>query len=76
MIFEVGMRIRQTRSLDKQRGFVNGASGTVEYVLSKGCLVLRAAHGNHILVHPRTPDLPADDVCLRDNGSSSTGVNA
>ena len=52
MIFEVCMRIRETRNLDKQRGFVNGASGTVDHELSKGYFVLRTAHGNHILVHP------------------------
>ncbi|CAJ1334390.1 unnamed protein product, partial [Effrenium voratum] len=35
MIFEVGMRIRLTRNLDKDRGFVNGALGTIEIVLRK-----------------------------------------
>ena len=49
--FEVGMRIRLTRNMDKQRGFVNGAMGVVEHVLASDVFVLKTTHGVRILVH-------------------------
>ena len=52
MIFEVGMRIRLTRNLDKEKGFVNGALGTIEIVLRKDVFLLRLAGGSLVLVHP------------------------
>ncbi|CAJ1358990.1 unnamed protein product, partial [Effrenium voratum] len=52
MIFEVGMRVRLTRNLDKDRGFVNGALGTIEIVLRKDVFLMRLAGGSLLLVHP------------------------
>eukprot|EP00973_Karenia_brevis_P000818 113591-Karenia_brevis.AAC.1 len=46
------MRIRLTRNVDKERGFVNGAIAEVEYVLRKDVFVARTPTGVRILVHP------------------------
>ena len=47
-----GMRVRLTRNLDKDRGFVNGAIGTVISMLSECNFVLRTDRGILLLVHP------------------------
>ena len=52
LVFEVGMRIRLTRNLDKDRGFVNGAVGAIEHVLRSDVFVLRTTAGVRLLVHP------------------------
>ena len=54
--FEKNMRIRLTRNLDKDRGFVNGALGVIEHVLADDVFVLRTSQGVRILVHPVTVD--------------------
>lgn len=50
--FEVGMRVRLTQNLDKDRGFVNGAIGIVQRVLRKDVFVLKTDAGVLLLVHP------------------------
>ena len=50
--FVAGMRVRLTRNVDKQRGFVNGALGVIEHVLRKDVFVLKTMHDVRILVHP------------------------
>ena len=52
IVIAVGMTIRLTRNLDKDRGFVNGAIGIVEQVLHKSVFVLRTPDDVRILVHP------------------------
>jgi len=52
MVFREGMRIRLTRNLDKDRGFVNGTLGTIELMLRQDVFVLRTNAGNRLLVHP------------------------
>ena len=54
---EVGMRVRLTRNVDKDRGFVNGNVGIIAKVLSPEVFVLQSLQGTRILVHP-----------VRDNG--------
>ena len=49
-----GMRVRLTRNLDKDRGFVNGNIGTIETMLTKDTFVLLTRQGIRILVHPVT----------------------
>ena len=51
-MIEPGMRVRLTRNLDKERGFVNGALGTAELVLRKDVFVLVTDKNMRILVHP------------------------
>ena len=48
----VGMRIRLTRNVDKERGFVNGAVAQIEYVLRKNVFIAKTPRGVRILVHP------------------------
>lgn len=50
--FEAGMRVRLTQNLDKDRGFVNGAIGTIQRVLRKDVFVLKTDAGVLLLVHP------------------------
>ena len=45
MVFAKGMRIGLTRNLDKDRGFVNGAIGTIAAMLSQNQFVLRTDQG-------------------------------
>ena len=52
MVFMVGMRIRLSRNVDKDRGFVNGALGVVEHVLRKDVFVFLSTRGVRILIHP------------------------
>jgi hypothetical protein len=52
MVLEVGMRVRLTRNLDKERGFVNGNVGTVVKVLKPGVFIIETVQGVRILVHP------------------------
>ena len=49
-----GMRVRLTRNIDKERGFVNGALAEVEYVLKPDVLVVKTARGVRFLVYPIT----------------------
>ena len=51
-----GMRIRLTRNLDKDRGFVNGAIGTIVTMLSECNFVLRTDRGILLPVHPISQD--------------------
>jgi len=50
--FEAGMRVRLTQNLDKDRGFVNGAVGTIQSVLRKDVFVLKTNSNILLLVHP------------------------
>jgi hypothetical protein len=47
-----GMRVRLTRNIEKDRGFVNGTLGVVEAMLHRSVFVLNSTHGVKILVHP------------------------
>ena len=56
IVIRVGLYIRLTRNLDKDRGFVNGAICVIHTVLSEqdGVFVGRLTSGNLVLVHPIT----------------------
>jgi hypothetical protein len=58
IIVQLGMRIRLTRNIDKDRGFVNGALGSIVSILSLNppIFVLKLTHGALVLVHPITQD--------------------
>jgi ATP-dependent exoDNAse (exonuclease V) alpha subunit len=45
-----GMRVRLTRNVDKERGFVNGALAEIEYVLSKNVFIVKTPTNIRILV--------------------------
>ena len=51
-----GLRIRLTRNIDKDRGFVNGALAEVEHVLAKNVFVAKTPKGVRLLVHPIRQD--------------------
>ena len=52
MVLQVGMRVRLTRNLDKERGFVNGNVGKVVKSLKKDVFIVETVQGVRILVHP------------------------
>lgn len=54
IVVKVGMRLRLSRNLDKDRGFVNGALGLVTHILNAQATVftMRLTHGAMVLVHP------------------------
>jgi hypothetical protein len=54
VVLRVGLNLRLTRNLDKDRGFVNGAIGVVEAVLDErgAVCLLRLTAGPMVLVHP------------------------
>ena len=53
ILVEVGMRLRLTRNMDKDRGFVNGNLGTVLVTkLRPDVFVVKTMQGVLILVHP------------------------
>ncbi|CAE7621665.1 Usp17lc [Symbiodinium sp. CCMP2592] len=54
ILVEVGMRLRLTRNLDKDRGFVNGNLGIVKSKLRPDVFVVKTIQGVLILVHPVT----------------------
>ena len=50
------MRIRLTQNLDKERGFVNGAVGTIVTMLSPCNFILKTDRGIMLIVHPIARD--------------------
>ena len=52
IILRPGLRLRLSRNLDKTRGFVNGALGTILEVLSKSVAVVALNTGKLVLLHP------------------------
>ena len=48
----LGMRIRLTRNVDKERGFVNGAVCDIVHKLRKNVFIAKTPRGVHLLVHP------------------------
>ena len=52
IVADVGLCIRLTRNLDKDRGFVNGAIGRIHHVLNPFTFLLKLSTGNMVLVHP------------------------
>ena len=56
IVVRTGMRLRLTRNLDKDRGFVDGAMGRVSKLLRKDIFVLTTTQGVRLLVHPITMD--------------------
>ena len=54
ILIEVGMRMRLTRNLDKDRGFVNGNFGIVHMKMRPDVFVIKTIQDVLILVHPIT----------------------
>ena len=54
IVLREGVLVRLTRNLDKPRGFVNGALGTVQVVLSPYCAIVKLTNGTLVLLHPYT----------------------
>ena len=54
VVLAAGMRLRLTHNVDKDRGFVNGNTGTVRSVLRKDIVIFQSSQGSLILVHPIT----------------------
>ena len=54
VVLASGMRIRLTLNVDKERGFVNGNTGTVRSMLRSDVFLLQSDQGLPILVHPVT----------------------
>ena len=52
IVARVGLCIRLTRNLDKDRGFVNGAIEDVHAVLTSCVFLVKLSSGNMVLVHP------------------------
>ena len=50
----LGMRIRLTYNVDKDRGFVNGNSGIIRALLRRDVFILQSTQNISILVHPIT----------------------
>ena len=51
LFFEIGMRVRLTQNIDKKRGFVNGATGTIVAIYAGNVIVVRTLANVLILVH-------------------------
>ena len=57
LVVHKGVRLRLTRNLDKDRGFINGTVVFVEHMLRKDVFVESRLDGTFLLVHPITvPD--------------------
>ncbi|CAE7839773.1 pif1 [Symbiodinium sp. CCMP2592] len=54
VVVDTGMRMRLTQNIDKDRGFVNGNTGTVRAMLRSDVFLLQSDQGLPILVHPVT----------------------
>lgn len=59
-----GMRVRLTRNLDKERGFVNGNVGVIETMLTKEVFIMKTVQGTKLLVHPVTAQGQTFATCL------------
>ena len=56
IVLRPGLQLRLTRNLDKERGFVNGALGTVHVVLARHTCVVKLSNGALVLLHPVSAD--------------------
>ena len=54
VLLRPGLRVRLSRNLDKPRGFVNGALGTIRNVLAHNVAVVELESGKLVLLHPVT----------------------
>ena len=54
VVLSPDMRMRLTHNVDKDRGFVNGAAGTIRSVLRKDVFILQSDQNLPILAHPIT----------------------